>query len=174
MLYTVEEVAIQLNVSKQSIYNKLKLKEYKDKVLMKQGKSMIDDTLLNLIKDNLKVKTNLNMNENIEPVAEEEKTQDTILDDDLSNLNKELINTLLEQLKTKDQQIQELNNRLAQEQDNLKNMQVLYLKQQPQDIKVLEEHFQDIDNKLIDIKGQMQERKEEQESKGLFKKLFKK
>lgn len=114
------------------------------------------------------------MNENIEPVAEEEKTQDTILDDDLSNLNKELINTLLEQLKTKDQQIQELNNRLAQEQDNLKNMQVLYLKQQPQDIKVLEEHFQDIDNKLIDIKGQMQERKEEQESKGLFKKLFKK
>lgn len=38
MLRSIEEVEIQLGVSKTSIYNKIKLKNYKDKVVKKQGK----------------------------------------------------------------------------------------------------------------------------------------
>lgn len=55
MLRSIEEVAIQLGVSKTSIYNKLKFKIYKDMIVKKQGKSMVDDELFNLIKDSFKV-----------------------------------------------------------------------------------------------------------------------
>ena len=59
MLRTVEETAIQLGVSKTTIYNKLKLKEYKARIVKKQGKSMVDDSLFNLIQEGLKVKMKL-------------------------------------------------------------------------------------------------------------------
>lgn len=48
MVRSIEEVAIQLGVSKTSIYNKLKLKIYKDIIVKKQGKSMFDEELFNL------------------------------------------------------------------------------------------------------------------------------
>ena len=48
MVRSIEEVAIQLGVSKTSIYNKLKLKIYKDIIVKKQGKSMVDEELFNL------------------------------------------------------------------------------------------------------------------------------
>ena len=56
MLRGVDEVAKELKVSKTAIYNKLKLKEFKCKIVKKQGKSMINDDLFNLIKDSIKVK----------------------------------------------------------------------------------------------------------------------
>lgn len=174
MLYTVEQVANQLNVSKQAIYSKLKLKEYKDRILIKQGKKYIDDTLFNLIKDNLKVKTNLNNDNNVNTQAYEEKSQDTILNDDLLNLNKELINTLLDQLKEKDKQIQEKDNQIRELHQIVQNSQILLKDKPKDDMLLLEDHFQDLDNKLLDIREQMQERKEAREKKSLFNKLFKK
>lgn len=169
MLYDVEQVAIKLNVSKVTIYNKLKLKEFKDKILIKQGKTYIDDDLINLIKDNLKLTTKLN-DDYTEPM---EEPQNTINDEDIVNINKELISALLEQLNVKDIQIQELNNRLAAEQELTKNRQVLELKRQPQDIKALEEHFKTIDNSLLEVRERMLQRKNES-SKSIFQKIFKK
>ena len=93
VLRTVEEVAIQLDVSKTTIYNKLKLNEYKELIIKKQGKSMVDDDLFNLIKDSLKVK-NIVENEEIENDIDQELAMD---EDGLLNLNKELISNLLEQ-----------------------------------------------------------------------------
>jgi hypothetical protein len=168
MIYTVEETAIKLNVSKQAIYNKLKLNEYKDKVLIKQGQKYVDDDLFNLIKDNLKFKNNLNSDNIIHPTIEDEKAQDSISNDDLFKLNKELIDTLHEQLKIKDMQIQNLNDRLATEQELTKNRQILELKQQP-DIKQLEEHFKNLDNKLIEVREQMQQRKNKKSIFNIFK-----
>lgn len=110
MLYDVEEVASKLNVSKQTIYSKLKLKMFKDKVLIKQGKSYIDD--------------------------------------DLFNLNKDLINTLIEQLKEKDSQIHQLHKLIE-------NNQVLLKEKSQKDLLQLEEHFSELDNKLIDLRQQM-------------------
>ena len=46
MLKSVEEVATELGVSKTAIYNKLKLDEYKDMVIKKQGRTMINEQLL--------------------------------------------------------------------------------------------------------------------------------
>lgn len=171
MLYTVEQVANLLNVSKQTIYNKLKLIEFKNKILIKQGQKYIDDELLSLIKNNLKIKSNFKDNDNLNTQAEAEKAQDIIADDDLLNLNKDLIYALLEQLKVKDKQIEDLNNRLEQEQELTKNMQVLQLKQQTTDIKALEEHCNEFDNKLLEIRERMQNKKQK---KGFLNKIFKK
>ena len=169
MLYTVEKAAIELNVSKQSVYVKLKMKDYKDKVIKKAGKTYIDDELFKLIKDNLKVKSNMNT----EPQAEAEKAQDTILDDDLVNMNKDLIKTLIEQLKTKDQQIDEKDNQIHDLHRLIENNQILLKEKPKQDILLLEEHFTDLDAKLEEVKENMIQRKEQQQ-KGFFSKIFKK
>ncbi|EPZ1654217.1 MAG: hypothetical protein E7E64_16400 [Clostridium celatum] len=158
MLRTVEEVAIQLDVSKTTIYNKLKLNEYKELIIKKQGKSMVDDDLFNLIKDSLKVK-NIVENEEIENDIDQELAMD---EDGLLNLNKELISNLLEQLKEKDKQISELhklieNSQILLKEEQKKTEQQLYLA----------EHFEEVDNKLQDLREKMEQRKNDK--KGLFK-----
>ena len=181
MLYTVQQVASKLNVSKVTIYNKVKLNEFKDKIVIKQGQAMITEDLLNLIKDTLKLTNSFNTNENTstsgeaqEATEEPQSADDITIDDSVVNMNKELLNALLDQLKEKDKQIEELNERLKQEQELNKNNQVLQLRQ-PQDIKALEEHFQDLDTKLEEVKGNMIHRKEQQDQpKGFFSKIFNK
>ena len=162
MLYTVEETAIQLNVSKQSIYVKLKFKEYKDKILMKQGKTMITEELFKLIQDNLKVKNNVNA-ESQKVIEEPEDAHDIVLDEDLVNMNKELIKTLIEQLKIKDIQIDGKDNQIHELHKLLENSQVLLKEKPKQSILELEEHFQDLDTKLEEVKENMIRRKEQQD-----------
>ncbi|MGU8608409.1 hypothetical protein ACV3RW_15750, partial [Clostridium perfringens] len=66
MLRGVDEVARELKVSKTAIYNKLKLKEFKCKIVKKQGKLMVDEELFNLIKDSLKFKQEVENGEKVE------------------------------------------------------------------------------------------------------------
>ena len=158
MLRTVEETAIQLGVSKTTIYNKLKMKEYKSKLVKKQGKSMIDDSLFNLIQDGLKVQNEVENKE-----IENDVNAETSIDEDgLLNLNKELIDNLLEQLKEKDKQISELhrlieNNQILLKEEQKKSEQQLYLA----------EHFEEVDNKLQDLKEKMEQKRNYRKS--LFK-----
>lgn len=172
MLYDVSQVASKLNVSKQSIYNKLKLKEYKNKILIKQGKTYIDDDLLNLIKDNLKIKANLNMNDNIDASEELQDVDSITLDDDLLNLNKDLIDLLKDQLKEKDLQLHEKDIQIHELHKLIENNQVLLREKPQQDIKLLEEHFKDLDNRLLEVRAKMEERKEKSK-KNIFHKIFK-
>ena len=158
MLRTVEETAIELGVSKTTIYNKLKLKQYKCKIVKKQGKSMVDDSLFNLIKESLKVK-NIVENEEIDSDVNEEISIDR---EGLFNLNQELIENLLEQLKEKDKQIAELhklieNSQVLLKEEQKKSEQQLYLA----------EHFEEVDNKLQDLREKMEQRKNDK--KGFFK-----
>ena len=177
MIYTVEEASIKLNVSKRSVYNKIKLPIFKDKILMEQGRIYISQELLDLMQDSLKLKS-----QNIEDVPID-KPQEK---EDLLASNNELFKLLMEQLKVKDiqihekdLQIHELNDRLSQEQDLHKNTQILFRQQQPQqNLLEMEDHFQALDNKLIEIKDRMQQRKEEQlqkeqeKNKSWLKKIF--
>jgi len=110
MFYTVEQSAIKLKVSRATVYNKIKLDQFKDKVIMMQGQTMLTDVLINLIQDNLKGRFDLNVDENIEPqeaITKEQKTDTTCLDQNYVKLNKEYISTLLEQLHKKDSQMEE-------------------------------------------------------------------
>ena len=162
MLRTVEETAIQLGVSKTTIYNKLKMKEYKSKLVKKQGKSMIDDSLFNLIQEGLKVQNEVENKE-----IENDVNSETSIDEDgLLNLNKELIDNLLEQLKEKDKQISELhrlieNSQILLKEEKKKSEQQLYLA----------EHFEEVDNKLQDLREKMEQKRNE---KIKFFKIFSK
>lgn len=153
MLRTVEETSKELNVSKTAIYNKLKLKEFKDKIVKKQGVSMVDDTLFNLIKDSLKFKQTVETEETNNTENPEIAT-DT---DDLINLNRELVNNLLEQLKEKDKQIAELHKLIENSQILLKEEQ----KKADNQLYLLE-HFEQVDSKLMDLKDKMLEKKNKQ------------
>ena len=152
MLRTVEETAIQLGVSKTTIYNKLKLKEHKSKLVKKQGKSMIDDSLFNLIQEGLKVQNEVENKE----IENDVNAEISIDEDDLLNLNKELIDNLLEQLKEKDKQISELhklieNSQILLKEEQKKSEQQLYLA----------EHFEEVDNKLQDLREKMEQKRNE-------------
>lgn len=92
-------------------------------------------------------------------------------------MNQTLTDALIEQLKetklqlnVKDLQINNLNERLKQEQELNKNNQVLQLRQ-PQETKQLEEHFALVDEKLISLRNQMELKEPE---KGFLKRIFKK
>ena len=158
MLRTVEETAIQLGVSKTTIYNKLKLKEYKCKIVKKQGKSMVDDSLFNLIQESLKVKSIIE-NEEIDNEANEEISIDR---ESLFNLNQEFIDNLFEQLKEKDKQIAELHKLIENSQILLKEEQ----KKKDQQL-YLAEHFEEVDSKLQDLREKMEQKRNEKKS--LFK-----
>ncbi len=162
MLRTVEETAIQLGVSKTTIYNKLKLKEYKSRIVKKQGKSMVDDGLFNLIQEGLKVQTEVE-NKEIENGVNAEISID---EEGLFNLNKELIENLLNQLKEKDKQIAELHKLIE-------NSQILLKEEQKKSDKqlYLEEHFQEVDDRLQDLREKMEQRKNDKKS---FFKIFSK
>lgn len=152
MLRTVEETAIQLGVSKTTIYNKLKLKEYKSRIVKKQGKSMVDDSLFNLIQEGLKVQNEVENKE----IENDINAEISIDEDGLLNLNKELIDNLLEQLKEKDKQISELhklieNSQILLKEEQKKSEQQLYLA----------EHFEEVDNKLQDLREKMEQKRNE-------------
>ncbi|XZI56439.1 hypothetical protein ACSW9K_16795 (plasmid) [Clostridium perfringens] len=170
MLRGVDEVAKELKVSKTAIYNKLKLKEFRRKVVKKQGKSMIDEELFNLIKDSLKVKNKVKNEVEYKGYIEESKDEvksEIAMDREGSlNLNKSLIDTLIAQLEEKDKQIAELHKLIE-------NNQVLLKKEQETKINMLEfeDHFKEVDNKLSSIKEKMNQRKEK---KSFFKNFFKK
>ena len=165
MLRYVDEVAKELKVSKTTIYNKLKLKEFKYKVIKKQGKSMIDEELFNLIKDSLKVKDGVEYKDYIEENKDEVKSEIAMDREDSFNLNKSLIDTLITQLEEKDKQIAELHKLIE-------NNQVLLKKEQETKINILEleDHFKEVDNKLSSIRDKINQRKEK---KTFFKSIFK-
>ncbi|MDU1136133.1 MAG: hypothetical protein E7A12_14530, partial [Enterococcus faecalis] len=85
--------------------------------------------------------------------------------DDLINLNQDLINFLKQQLEEKDKQIEELINLN-------KNNQILLKQQQDKEInqKLLEDHFQEVDEKLMDLRERMDEKKKSKKKFGFFSK----
>ena len=144
-------------------------------MVKKQGKTYIEEELLNLIKDSLKLNTYFKEDLKPKDIQEPQAHDIPVVEDDIVNMNKELIKALLDQLKEKDLQIQALHK-------IVENSQVLLKEKPQQGILQLEEHFQDLDIKLMDIKEQMiqkqdQEQKAKQkveEKKSWFNKILRK
>ena len=162
-MFTVEEVSKLLSVSKVTIY--AKLKKYGSKVVVKQGKKYVTEELLSLIKQELNLKEclkdNLKVENNTGAINQEIATDR----DDLINLNQDLINFLKQQLEEKDKQIEELINLN-------KNNQILLKQQQDKENnqKLLEDHFQEVDQKLMDLRDRMEEKKNFKKFFGFFSK----
>jgi len=170
MIYTIAEVSTLINLSKASIYNKIKLNEFKDHVSKRQGVTYLDETALNLIQS---VSKDYKEDLNDIPVDYEIAT-----DTDYINTLKEdinyLKNQLNEQLKQKDLQIEQKDNQISKLIDLNKNSQILLKDKPQQDILQLEEHFSVLDDKLEEVKNKMSDRKEQQEKRSLFSKMFRK
>ncbi len=164
MIYTVAEVSELVNLTKASIYNRIKLKEFEKHITKKQGVTCIDDIALKLIQNGLKdYKDELNDNSIDQEVATDTDYIES-LKEDIKYLKTEN-EKLWDQLQEKDRQLN-TKDRL------LENSQVL-LKEKPKlDILLLEEHFQDLDTKLEEVKKNMQQRKDQEKSKRFFNKLF--
>jgi len=165
MLYTVSEISELIGLSRVTLYKKLKLIEMSTHISKKQNVTYIDEIGLNLIKESLQDLTD----------EEEHSTLDdeTATDKEELTLNADMFNLLKDQLKEKDIQLHEANERLKQAHKLIENNQVLLKDKPHQDILQLEEHFSVLDDKLEEVKNNMIERKEQQQ-KGFFSKLFKK
>ncbi|NFO48625.1 hypothetical protein FDB40_17370 [Clostridium botulinum] len=168
MLYSVSEISNLINLSKVSIYKKLKLKEIEPHITKLQGVTYVNEVGFNLLKESLnlneKIKTNLN-NENINV---EIATDLVDFKEDLTSLNllkDDYIETLKKQVEEKDNQIQELHKLI-------KNNQVLLKQEKEVNLLQLEQHLKDVDLKLNDVKEKMEQRKQEKK-KGFFKRIFK-
>ena len=155
-MFTVEEVSKLLSVSKVTIY--AKLKKYESKVVVKQGKKYVTEELLSLIKQELNLKECLKDNLKVE-------NNTGAINQEIATDRDDLINFLKQQLEEKDKQIEELINLN-------KNNQILLKQQQDKEInqKLLEDHFQEVDQKLMDLRDRMEEKKNSKKIFGFFSK----
>lgn len=165
-MFTVEEVSKLLSVSKVTIY--AKLKKYGSKVVVKQGKKYVTEELLSLIKQELNLKECLKVENNTGAINQEIATDR----DDLINLNQDLINFLKQQLEEKDIQLREKDKQIEELINLNKNNQILLKQQQDKEInqKLLEDHFQEVDQKLMDLRDRMEEKKNSKKFFGFFSK----
>ena len=171
MLYTIAKIADITKLSKVTIYKHLKLKDMEQYKSKKRGVTYVSEEGFSLIKVRLSAYINDSNSAENNSTANS-FNEETAMDKETLSTNELALKVLINQLKIKDIQIQELNNRLSQEQDLHKNTQILFKQQQPQQILKLEAHFEELDNKLIEIKDKM--KKKDQDHKGIFKKIFKK
>jgi hypothetical protein len=172
MFYTINDVSKMIGVSKMTIYRKLKVKELKSCVITKQGIQYLDDDGLTLLKKliNSKCKTDK------DSVTDNNENQEIATDknDYIMSLKSE-IQFLKCEIQEKNFQMKELTNRLASEQELHKNTQILLKVQQDKksqaELLALDEHFKDLDNRLLKVRERMEDRKQ-QNRPGIFNKIF--
>lgn len=158
MLYTVSEISDLIGLSKVSIYNKLKLKELQEHISKNQGITYVDEVGFNLIKEGLKLKE-----DDLNVLNEEDQKEGSKADDErLLTINIELIKTLNDQLKEKDIQISKKDIQISELHKLIENTQILLKQQQDKELKQLqlEEHFKEIDNRLVDLRSKMEDKKD--------------
>jgi len=157
MIYSVMEISKSIGLSKQSIYKKLKAKELQEHIIKKQGITYIDEEGFNLIKYSLKANIDdlKDFKEDIKclNIKETDSTlNDEIASDtEISRMNQDIFNLLKIQLEEKDLQLNDKDLQIHELHKLMENSQIL-LKEKPQDIKLLEQHFQDLDYKIMNIK----------------------
>ncbi|MBU3182887.1 hypothetical protein [Clostridium psychrophilum] len=173
----VIEIASLIGLSKVTVYKKLKAidsKVLRPLLKIEQGIQYYDIKILDLLQPEQHCDS---VNDNTYNLHSINSTSIPLndyvaMDSENINLKTDYISTLKDQLNKKDIQIQDLNKRLSQEQELHQNTQILFKQQQPKQILQLEAHFEELDNKLIEIKDKMQ--KKEKDHKGIFKKIFSK
>lgn len=160
-MYDINKVAELTGVSKVTIYKKIKnIKELEPFIVNKDDKTYILDEGLELIKASLQVNKSVNYDKKSEVAITDLSTDLTV--------NKGLINLLTKQLTEKDKQLAEKDRQIAELHKLIENSQILLKEEQKKIEKqiYLEEHFQDVDNKLQDLKEKMEQRKSNK--KGIF------
>lgn len=163
MFYSVSEISELINLSKVSIYKKLKAEQFESHIIKKKGTTYIDKEGFELLKRSLKLNTEEKKDLNSSNINLENMI-DTDELNELKILRQDYIATMKKQLDQKDKQIEELH-RL------IENNQIL-LKQEKQVNQLqLEEHLKEFDLKLNNVMEKMKNRKKEDKT-SLFHKIF--
>lgn len=165
-MYDINKVSELTGVSKVTIYKKIKkVKELEPFIVSKDDKIYILEEGLNLIKKTLTINKNINS----------EVESEAIISDKIKELtvNKDLINLLTEQLKEKDIQLKEKDKQISELHKLIENSQILLKEEQKKLDKqlYLEEHFEEVDSKLQELKDKMEQRRNDKKS---FLKIFSK
>ena len=158
-MYDINEVSELTGVSKVTVYKKIKkVKELEPFIVRKDDKIYVLEDGLKLIKGLLTVNNKVNYEVNSEVAITDISMELTI--------NKELINLLTEQLKEKDTQLKEKDKQIAELHKLIENSQILLKEEQKKSDKqlYLEEHFQEVDNRLQDLREKMEQRKSDKKS----------
>ncbi|MDU2285442.1 hypothetical protein [Clostridium sp.] len=164
-MYDINQVAQLTGISKVSVYKKLKkLKGIEQYIVKEVDKTYVLEEGVRLIRDSLQVNSKVK-NDIDEECAISDGYEDL-------TVNKQLINGLLKQLDEKDKQIQDLHKQIEELINLNKNNQVLLKQQQDKEInqKLLEDHFQEVDEKLMDLRERMDEKKKSKKKFGFFSK----
>lgn len=132
---TVREVADELNISRQAVYNKLTVNFKANFTTFKKINNK--DTLVINSDGVHKLKQDIDKVDN-QVDSQLDNVVDNLIDNQLIELMNKNIDVLQEQLQIKDRQIIELNERLKEAQELNKNNQVLLHRQQDQP-KMIEE-----------------------------------
>lgn len=146
MLKSIAMVSEELGVSKASIYKKLKDEKYRSLILMENGKMMIGEELIELLKPRKSKGSKVEIIKDVEIVEGKEIIKE--------NNNETMLDFFIKQIKEKDNQITKLYELIEN------NQIILDRKEQiEQEQLKLEEHFKEIDRKLIEIRDKGQNKK---------------
>ena len=168
-MYDINQVAQLTGISKVSVYKKLKkLKGIEQYIVKEVDKTYVLEEGVRLIRDSLQV------NSKVKNKVKNDVDEECAISDGYEDLtvNKQLINGLLKQLDEKDKQIQDLHKQIEELINLNKNNQVLLKQQQDKENnqKLLEDHFQEVDQKLMDLRDRMEEKKNSKKIFGFFSK----
>lgn len=167
-MYDVNEIASLLKISKVTVYKKLKkLRDLEPFIVLKDDKTYVLEEGLEVIKSSLQV------------TKEFRETCDNEVASDYNNeelmVNNELVNVLVDQLREKDSQINAKDVQISELHKLIENNQILLKQQQDKELKQLqlEEHFQEVDHRLLELRAKMDKSYERNEKKSFFKRFIK-
>jgi len=163
MLKSINNVSKELGISKATIYKKLKEEKYKKLIIKENNIIKINESLYELLKTNTKRK-NIEEVENVEIVNKEELN---IVKVEENNKNDNIVGILLKQIKEKDIQINRLHDLIENNQILIKNSQ-----EREKEQVSLEDHFKDIDKKLLEIRDKNKIRKDKKRKSNIFQKIL--
>lgn len=176
MLRSVAEVSVLTGLSKVSIYNKIKLKEIEQYVVKNKGITYISDEGVDLIKGALNLKEYtlnhlndiLKVDESEVPINIENKDIEEFKAE-LKELNKDYLSSLKSENELLKKQLDEKDKQIAELHKLIENNQILLKEEQKKaDYQLyLSEHFEEVDNKLQDLREKMYQKKNDK--KNLFK-----
>lgn len=177
IMYDVTQIAKALNVSKVTIYSKLKLEEVKPYITVKNGKSFVNEEGLEVIRQTLKytpADSDTSEENDISVTLEEVETlKENFIDSLKSQLDS--LNSQLEFLKS---QLQNKDEQLQNKDELLRNMQVLLKQDQENRNRLLIEQENERDIRLVNaltekLEQHKQEIEEERRNKKGFFNFFK-
>ena len=163
MLKSINNVSKELGISKATIYKRLKEEKYKKLIIKENNVIKINESLYELLKANTKRKI-IEEVENVEIVNKEELN---IVKVEENNKNDNIVGILLKQIKEKDIQINRLHDLIENNQILIKNSQ-----EREKEQVSLENHFKDIDKKLLEIRDKNKSRKEKKRKSNIFQKIL--